>query len=183
MSSEPVAKKRKYTSSSSDTEVIELFAELDVSETETESETSIATYKCEATQPTSNAAFPCQVKFSLEEANQRTWSEAKVIRDNAETLAEAENCFLDGLARAEDSESRPFREFLDLFSTLDTQDLKLYCRKNKDRTYRLLQLSRIASGVDTVGSYQLTARHSRDWHANPDWRHRDCYEGESTEQE
>ena len=122
MSSEPIAKKRNYASSSTDTEVIELFAELEVSDTETESETSIATYKSEATQPTSNAAFPCQVQFSLEEANQRTWSEAKVIRDNAEILTEAENCLLDSLARAEDSESRPFKEFLDLFSVLDTQD-------------------------------------------------------------
>ena len=183
MSSETVAKKRKYTSSSSDTEVIELFAELDVSETETESETSIATYRSETTQPTSNATFPCEVKFSLEEANQKRWDKAAVIRTNAKTLTEAENCFLDRLARAEDCESRPFKEFLDLFSTLDTQDLKSYCRKNEDRTYCLLQLSRVASGVDTVGSYQLIARHSWDWHANPDWRHRDCYEGESTEQE
>ena len=112
MSSEPIAKKRKYASSSTDTEVIELFAELEVSDSETESETSIATYKSEATKPTSNATFPCEVKFSLEEACQRTWTQAKVIRDNAQALTEAEDCFLDGLARVEDFE--PPKRYLDL---------------------------------------------------------------------
>ena len=183
MTLEPPTKKRRYMSSSSDTKIVELFAELDVSESETESKISIATYRSDATWPTSNATFPCVVKFSLEEANQKRWDEATVIRKNSKTLTEAENCFLDGLARTEDCESRPFKEFLNMFSTLDTQDLKTYCRKNEDRTYRLLQLYCIASGVDTVGSYQLIARHLRDWHANPNWRHQDCDEGESTEQE
>ena len=183
MSSEPIAKKRKHASSSTDSEVIELFAELEVSDSETESETSIATYNSEETKPTSNATFPCEVKFSLEEACQYTWTKAKVIKDNAQALTEAEDCFLDGLAGAEDSEARPFRDFLDLFSTLNTQDLKSFCRENERRTHRILQLSRIASGLDTVGSYELTARHSWDWHSRPDQRHQDCYEGESTEQE
>ena len=181
MSSEPPTKRIKlqHTSSTEDPE-LELF--FDAVESLPSSDRSTNSDESELTQQVKNVPVR-EIVFTHEQANQKRADHLRYAKEDLETIEHLEGLFLDGCARAENNEALAFEEFRQQLETVDLRELGRYSEENETRTDRLVVLSRIQSGVSTVGHYLIRSRHTtHNFHRHPAEHYRFSYVGEDFEQ-